>query len=94
VRPTFVFSDRNSSAGCFSSSSRRLPFNADILGGRLVPAMKTENAKLRFSGQTTSKPVLNARIIGSCRDYAALLMEGVRHWVFGARFVTVKVLPV
>jgi hypothetical protein len=43
--------------------------------------MKTENAKLRFSGQTTSKPVLNARVIGSSRDYAPLLVEAVRHWV-------------
>ena len=25
---------------------------------------------------------------GSCRDYAVLMMEGARHWGFGARFVT------
>jgi transglutaminase-like putative cysteine protease len=25
---------------------------------------------------------------GSCRDYAVLMMEAVRHWGFGARFVT------
>jgi hypothetical protein len=25
---------------------------------------------------------------GSCRDYAVMLMEAVRHWGFGARFVT------
>ena len=30
----------------------------------------------------------------SSRDYAARLMEAVRHWGFGARFVAVKVLPV
>ena len=25
---------------------------------------------------------------GSCRDFAVLMMEGARHWGFGARFVT------
>jgi transglutaminase-like putative cysteine protease len=25
---------------------------------------------------------------GSCRDYAVLMMDAVRHWGFGARFVT------